>query len=48
MVQLAAWSPVERHYARGSNITAGVFGLFNFLAYAAGTYFLYFEHKNQS
>lgn len=44
IVQLSAWS--SRHdFVRGSNITAGVFGLFNFLAYAAGTYFLFIEHK---
>lgn len=44
IVQLAAWSSTN-HWSRGSNITAGVFGLFNFLAYAFGSYFLYLEHK---
>ncbi|XP_063705713.1 CKLF-like MARVEL transmembrane domain-containing protein 4 [Culicoides brevitarsis] len=45
IVQLSAWSSVRSAY-KGSNITAGVFGLFNFLAYLAGTYFLYIEHKS--
>ncbi|KAE8738956.1 hypothetical protein FOCC_FOCC015556 [Frankliniella occidentalis] len=44
IVQLAAWSPLYAYY-RGSNIAAGVFGLFNFIAYAAGTYSLYLEWK---
>ncbi|XP_037809226.1 CKLF-like MARVEL transmembrane domain-containing protein 4 [Lucilia sericata] len=46
VVQLAKWSPAYGHNYYGSNIAAGVFGLFNFLAYAAGTYFLYLEHKS--
>ncbi|XP_034240755.1 CKLF-like MARVEL transmembrane domain-containing protein 4 [Thrips palmi] len=44
IVQLAAWSPWYG-YARGSNIAAGVFGIFNFIAYAAGAYSLYLEWK---
>ncbi|XP_049857728.1 uncharacterized protein LOC126341392 isoform X1 [Schistocerca gregaria] len=46
IVQLAIWS--EFHYSswKSSNIAAGVFGLFNFLAYAAGVYFLFVEWKN--
>lgn len=45
IVQLATWAPLTNWWARGSNIAAGVFGLFNFIAYAAGTYSLYLEHK---
>lgn len=45
VVQLAKWSSYSGH-GYGSNMAAGVFGLFNFLAYAAGTYFLYLEHKS--
>uniref|UniRef100_A0A336K1N4 CSON011303 protein n=1 Tax=Culicoides sonorensis TaxID=179676 RepID=A0A336K1N4_CULSO len=47
IVQLAAWSSIRSSF-KGSNITAGVFGLFNFLAYLAGTYFLYIEHRSAS
>lgn len=47
VVQLAKWSSLHYH-GYGSNIAAGVFGLFNFLAYAAGTYLLYIQHKNGS
>lgn len=46
VVQLTKWSSLPGAYSYGSNIAAGVFGLFNFLAYAAGTYFLYLEHKS--
>lgn len=28
-----------------SNVMAGIFGILNFLAYAAGSYFLYLEHR---
>ncbi|XP_030378706.1 CKLF-like MARVEL transmembrane domain-containing protein 4 [Scaptodrosophila lebanonensis] len=45
VVQLAKWSGYQG-YHHGTNIAAGVFGLFNFLAYAAGTYFLYLAHKS--
>lgn len=45
IVQLATWSAYVGSYGYSRNIAAGVFGLFNFLAYAAGTYFLYLEHK---
>ncbi|XP_055586345.1 CKLF-like MARVEL transmembrane domain-containing protein 4 [Uranotaenia lowii] len=45
IVQLAVWSKYYG-YAVSANIAAGVFGIFNFLAYAAGTYFLYVEHKS--
>lgn len=46
IVQLARWSDVIDFPGRGSNIAAGVFGLFNFLAYAAGTYFLFLAHRS--
>ncbi|XP_059468329.1 CKLF-like MARVEL transmembrane domain-containing protein 4 [Neocloeon triangulifer] len=44
IVQLSVWSP-SYEYGRGPNIAAGVFGLFNSLAYAASTYFLYVDWK---
>jgi len=44
LFQLVNW--IDVHYiGRASNITAAVFGLFNTIAYAASTYFLYLEHK---
>ncbi|XP_017478596.1 PREDICTED: CKLF-like MARVEL transmembrane domain-containing protein 4 [Rhagoletis zephyria] len=46
VVQLAKWSGYPSTWAYGSNIAAGVFGCFNFLAYAAGAYFLYLTHKS--
>lgn len=46
VIQLTKWSSYPYSNGYGSNIAAGVFGLFNFLAYAAGTYFLYLEHKS--
>ncbi|XP_037936252.1 proteolipid protein 2 [Teleopsis dalmanni] len=46
VVQLAKWSSYPHSYGYGSNIAAGVFGLFNFLAYAAGSYFLYLEFRS--
>ncbi|KAL7742517.1 hypothetical protein ACLKA6_013322 [Drosophila palustris] len=45
IVQLARWSE-SNQYGHGSNTAAGVFGLFNFLAYAAGTYFLFVAHRS--
>jgi len=48
VVQLARWSGYSRVFGYGSNIAAGIFGLFNFLAYAAGTYFLYLEYRSGS
>ncbi|XP_017074545.1 uncharacterized protein LOC108110141 [Drosophila eugracilis] len=45
IVQLARWSDATG-FASGSNTAAGVFGLFNFLAYAAGTYFLFLAHRS--
>lgn len=44
IVQLAIWSP-SNDYGRGANIAAGVFGLFNTLAYAGSTFFLYNDWK---
>ncbi|XP_067013448.1 plasmolipin [Anabrus simplex] len=44
IVQLAVWADFYYWY-RGANIAAGVFGILNALAYAAGTYFLYIEWK---
>ncbi|XP_011185101.1 CKLF-like MARVEL transmembrane domain-containing protein 4 [Zeugodacus cucurbitae] len=46
VVQLAKWSSYPGSHSYGANIAAGVFGVFNFLAYAAGTYFLYLAHKS--
>ncbi|XP_004520026.1 CKLF-like MARVEL transmembrane domain-containing protein 4 [Ceratitis capitata] len=48
VVQLAKWSGYPNTYGYGSNIAAGVFGVFIFLAYAAGTYFLYLAHRSGS
>uniref|UniRef100_U5EQZ4 Putative members of chemokine-like factor super family n=1 Tax=Corethrella appendiculata TaxID=1370023 RepID=U5EQZ4_9DIPT len=45
IVQLSVWSGYSG-YAKGANVAAGVFGIFNTFAYAAGTYFLYLEHKS--
>ncbi|EDX17586.1 uncharacterized protein LOC6725621 [Drosophila simulans] len=45
IVQLARWSDATG-MGSGSNTAAGVFGLFNFLAYAAGTYFLFLAHRS--
>ncbi|XP_017045824.1 CKLF-like MARVEL transmembrane domain-containing protein 3 [Drosophila ficusphila] len=45
IVQLARWSDATGKGA-GSYTAAGVFGLFNFLAYAAGTYFLFLAHRS--
>ncbi|XP_062537302.1 CKLF-like MARVEL transmembrane domain-containing protein 4 [Armigeres subalbatus] len=46
IVQLASWSNYYYSHYRSANIAAGVFGIFNFLAYTAGSYFLYVEHKS--
>lgn len=43
IVQLSAWSAYR---GSSSNIAAGVFGVFNTIAYAAGAYFLYVEWKS--
>lgn len=48
IVQLSTWSPYSLNYFYAKNIAAGVFGLFNTVAYAAGTYFLFVEHKRGS
>ncbi|XP_030568588.1 CKLF-like MARVEL transmembrane domain-containing protein 4 [Drosophila novamexicana] len=45
IVQLARWAESNTK-GHGSNTAAGVFGLFNFLAYAAGTYFLFLAHRS--
>ncbi|XP_029714328.1 MAL-like protein isoform X3 [Aedes albopictus] len=45
IVQLATWSNLYEYF-RVANIVAGVFGLFNFLAYTAGTYFLFVELRS--
>lgn len=47
IAQLSVWTAAHHAYA-SSNIAAGVFGIFNTIAYAAGTYFLYIEWKNSS
>ncbi|EEB09817.1 Plasmolipin, putative [Pediculus humanus corporis] len=44
--QLSAWSPIHHSaWPRDSNLTAGSFGLFNTIAYAAGVYYLYQDWK---
>ncbi|GIX76487.1 MARVEL domain-containing protein [Caerostris darwini] len=52
VVQLAATNRKDYHYVLyhhgyySSYIAAGCFGLFNFIAYAAGTFFLFMEWKD--
>lgn len=43
IVQLSAWTA---YGTSSSNIAAGIFGIFNTIAYAAGAFFLYIEWKN--
>ncbi|XP_012142695.1 plasmolipin-like isoform X2 [Megachile rotundata] len=45
IAQLSVWSAVN-YPSVSRNIAAGVFGIFNTLAYAAGAYFLYVEWKS--
>ncbi|XP_044271359.1 uncharacterized protein LOC123015604 isoform X2 [Tribolium madens] len=44
IVQLSIW-PGGPHWHKGANIAAGVFGIFNALAYGFATYLLYIEYK---
>ncbi|KAG7188572.1 hypothetical protein KM043_008203 [Ampulex compressa] len=44
IAQLSVWTAVN-HRHTSANIAAGVFGIFNTIAYAAGAYFLYIEWK---
>ncbi|XP_011633925.1 uncharacterized protein LOC105425069 [Pogonomyrmex barbatus] len=46
IAQLSAWSAYRTSPSTSSNIAAGVFGIFNTIAYAAGAYFLYVEWKS--
>ncbi|KAH8270673.1 hypothetical protein KR044_004213 [Drosophila immigrans] len=45
IVQLAKWGE-SNQIGHGSNTAAGVFGLFNFLAYGGGLYFLFVAHRS--
>lgn len=45
IVQLSLYTSNRHPFIRDPNIAAGVFGLFNTLAYGAGAYFLYVEWK---
>lgn len=47
IAQLSAWSALH-HASTSRNIAAGVFGIFNTVAYAAGAYFLYIEWKSSN
>lgn len=47
IAQLSVWSAFSGSLA-SANIAAGVFGIFNTLAYAAGAYFLYIEWKSSN
>lgn len=48
IIQEATWIG-SNEWNAGANITAGVFGLLNTLAYATSSYYLYLQHKfNQS
>ncbi|KAM0733635.1 CKLF-like MARVEL transmembrane domain-containing protein 4 [Formica fusca] len=46
IAQLSAWTAYRTSSNVSSNIAAGIFGIFNTIAYAAGAYFLYIEWKN--
>lgn len=47
IVQLSVWSSVRLgSYHRSSQIAAGVFGIFNTIAYGAGIFFLFLEWKS--
>ncbi|GAB0089007.1 uncharacterized protein DMENIID0001_034780 [Sergentomyia squamirostris] len=45
IVQFIAWSG-HTYTGVGANIAGGVFGIFNCLAYLAGTYFLYVDFRS--
>ncbi|XP_075220011.1 plasmolipin-like [Lycorma delicatula] len=45
IIQLYTWSPNYHPQIRDPNIIAGVIGILNTMAYAAGSYFLYVEWK---
>ena len=47
VVQLSVWTSLVG-FAVSRNIAAGVFGIFNTLAYAAGSYFLYVEFRSSN
>ncbi|XP_031835986.1 plasmolipin [Nomia melanderi] len=47
IAQLSHWSALHGNLV-SSNIAAGVFGIFNTIAYAAGAYFLFVEWKSNS
>ncbi|XP_029049953.1 uncharacterized protein LOC114879304 isoform X2 [Osmia bicornis bicornis] len=47
IAQLSVWSALH-HVSTSRNMAAGVFGIFNTLAYAAGAYFLYVEWKSSN
>lgn len=47
IAQLSVWSALN-YRGTASNIAAGVFGIFNTVAYAAGSYFLYVEWKSSN
>lgn len=47
IAQLSVWSAFSGYYV-SSNIAAGVFGIFNTIAYAAGAYFLYIEWRSSN
>lgn len=46
IVQLAIWAEGHHSYYQTSNIVAGVFGIFNTIAYGIGTYFLFVQWKS--
>ncbi|XP_014259061.1 uncharacterized protein LOC106672277 [Cimex lectularius] len=48
IIQLSVWSSRDSVIYRSPNIAAGIFGLFNALAYAFGTYLLYAEWKSST
>ncbi|XP_066599854.1 CKLF-like MARVEL transmembrane domain-containing protein 4 [Prorops nasuta] len=46
--QLSVWTAFYGNNYFSPNVAAGVFGIFNTIAYAAGTYFLYIEWKSST
>lgn len=48
IIQLYTWSPNYPPHVRDSNIIAGVIGIINTIAYAAGSYFLWVEWKTST
>ncbi|XP_023288673.1 uncharacterized protein LOC105702743 [Orussus abietinus] len=48
VAQLSFWVGHGSAFRSAANIAAGIFGIFNTFAYAAGAYFIYLVWKNSS